>query len=66
MVNLQKKYNSLNKGVRNSRVITFIGLLAVPLPFVFSMDLFRGGLAISLVGFILFLGGIVAKSVPSL
>ena len=60
MVSLQNKYNSLNKGVRNSRVITFVGLLAVPFPFVFNMDLFRGGLAISLVGFILFLSGIIA------
>lgn len=60
MVSLQKKCDSLNKGVRNSKVITLIGLLAVPYPFVFNMDLFRGGMAMSLVGFILSLSGIIA------
>lgn len=60
MEKLQNKYKKLNKGVRNCRVITLIGLLAVPFPFVVDMDLLKGGLAISLLGFLLFLSGIIA------
>ncbi|MGE5422713.1 MAG: hypothetical protein ACM3QW_05595 [Ignavibacteriales bacterium] len=60
MQKLQKKFDKLNKSVRNAKVITLIGVLAVPFPFVSHMDLFKGGLAISLVGFLLFLSGIIA------
>lgn len=60
MEKLQKKVNKLNNSVRKSKVIALVGLLAVPFPFVSHMDLFKGGLAISLVGFLLFLSGIIA------
>lgn len=60
MESLQKKYHFLNKGVRNSKIITLIGILAVPYPFVFHMDLLNGGLAISLVGLMLFISGVIA------
>ncbi|MEN6351245.1 MAG: hypothetical protein ABFD08_17860 [Syntrophomonas sp.] len=60
MEKLQKKYNKLNNSVRTAQVITLVGLLAVPFPFVSDMDLLEGGLAISLVGFLLFLSGIIA------
>ena len=50
----------MSRGLQNCRIITLIGFLAVPFPFVLDMDLFGGGLAISLVGFMLFLSGIIA------